>query len=446
MFWKLTLAAAVIAGIAGAAYFGGVTRAQVETALKSLNPAAPEPGHSAGAGTGAGAAWKPEAKPAWTGTISLTKADRDAIGVRTAEVEAQTKPIRLELTGRTAYDDTTLTKIRPRFDTRVEKVYATVGDKVKKGDPLVELYSTELAQAKSDYQIKYVQWQHDVKLLAARKKLHEQGAVSTQVLVDSQNDEQKSRLDFIFATDKLQVFNVPERDTAPLLKGLSDTVRDLDALTNLTEKARMTMLSPADGYVIERDVVPGNLYDTSSVLMTIAPLDHLWVWINVYENDQDKVHLKQTMEIQFPFLKETVKGRVEYVANEVSKDTRAVRVRASVPNPGVHLKADMLVKALLDIPPVPGQTVVPRQSVVTFNGVYYVFVERPNDASGERGKDGDDVRRYERRKIEIAQENTDTVVVHSGLKPGEVVATTGSLILSQVYEDNQIADTGLPDT
>ena len=38
-----------------------------------------------------------------------------------------------------------------------------------------------------------------------------------------------------------------------------------------------------------RDVVPGNFYDSNDVLMVIAPLDHLFVWVNVYEADQAKV-------------------------------------------------------------------------------------------------------------------------------------------------------------
>lgn len=443
MFWKLTIAVVAIAGIAGAVYLSGFTRAQLVTAIKSLNLSSPSAEqHPPGPG------WKPEAKPPWNGTISLTKPQRDAIGVRTVDVTAQTKPIKLELTGRTAYDDSTLIKIRSRFDTRVEGVYVKLGDTIKTGDRLLELYSNDLAQAKSDYQTKYVQWQHDVKLLSAREKLHKEGAVSTQQLVDTQNDEQKSRLDFILAGDKLIGYKVPEEDIQPLLRGLSDKVTNLDTLTNVKDKARMTMLSPADGFVIKRDVVKGNFYETSADLMTIAPMDHLWVWINVYELDQDKVHLNQTMEIQFPFLKESIKGRVEYVANEVDKETRAVKVRATVPNPGVHLKADMLVKAQLDIPPLPGQTIVPRQAVVTFNGVSYVFVRKPKDVSASSSSDdkGEDVDEFERRRIEVAQENTDFVVVRSGLKPGEVVATAGSLILSQIYEDSRTVDSGLPDT
>src|SRR5262249_56243430 len=120
--------------------------------------------------------------------------------------------------------------------------------------------------------------------------------------------------------------------------------------------------------------VPGNLYDTNDVLMTIAPLDHLFVWVNVYEADQVKVKIGQDMEIKFPYSNETVLGKVQYVAPEVSKDTRAIKIRATVPNVDGKLKSDMLVRASVEIPPVDGWTVIPRAAMVVMNGNEYAFV------------------------------------------------------------------------
>ena len=39
------------------------------------------------------------------------------------------------------------------------------------GSPLVDLFSTELAAAKNDYQTAFVQWQHDQRLLKMKEKL-----------------------------------------------------------------------------------------------------------------------------------------------------------------------------------------------------------------------------------------------------------------------------------
>src|SRR3954468_18794703 len=369
MFWKLTLAITLVAGLGGAAYLSGVSKKQVREVWESLSAAAlsrVEKGEGRSKAV-EGPPAKVEPRPPWDGLVTMAKDKELAIGLHLATVSAQTEPIKLELTGRTAYDPDTLTKVRPRFDTLVVKVHAILGQHVSKGDPLVDLYSTDLAQAKSDFQTKFVQWQHDKKLYDLRQKLVETGAISQQLWVDTQNDEQKSRLDYNLALDKLQVYEVPREQIDPLLEKLGDNAIESRHFGDISQKAKMTLRAKTDGIVIEREVVPGNFYETSNVLMVIAPLDHLWVLVNVYELDQDKVSVGQTMEIQFPFLEEKIQGSVQYVANEVSKDTRAVRGRATIRTPRAKLKSDMLVKAILDIKPLPGQTSIPRVSMVAIN-------------------------------------------------------------------------------
>jgi cobalt-zinc-cadmium efflux system membrane fusion protein len=149
----------------------------------------------------------------------------------------------------------------------------------------------------------------------------------------------------------------------------------------------------------------------------------------------------QTLEIQFPFLAEKIEGKVQYVANEVSKETRAVKIRASIPNPGARLKSDMLVKAILDIPPKAGQTRIPRLAMVSAGGTDYVFVRKPRATSDHDSKD-QPVDRFERRVVEVAQENHDKVIVCRGLKAGEEIVTLGSLILAQLYDDALTVATG----
>src|SRR5262249_46366428 len=107
-------------------------------------------------------------RPPWDGLVRIHPDEARSIGLLVLPVRPQVEPIKLELPGRTAYDPNSLTKIRPRFDTLVEKVRAELGQKVKKGDPLVDLHSTDLAAAKNDFQTAYVQWQHDLTLRMLR--------------------------------------------------------------------------------------------------------------------------------------------------------------------------------------------------------------------------------------------------------------------------------------
>ena len=71
-----------------------------------------------------------------------------------------------------------------------------------------------------------------------------------------------------------------------------------------------------------------------------------------------------------------------------------------------------------------------------------VFVREPQTAEPSAGTEGGS-RKFRRVKIQVAQENADYVVVADGLKGGQDVVTNGSLILSQLYEDQAMTSTGL---
>ncbi|AGA31280.1 efflux RND transporter periplasmic adaptor subunit [Singulisphaera acidiphila] len=363
----------------------------------------------------------PADRPPWDGLVTLKERGRASMGIETTNVAPQTDPIRLELLGTSEYDSETLSQIRFMFKGRVDKVYKTVGQTVKKGDPLIDLYSTELAETKSAYEIKRIQWTYDKNLLDARKLLVQGQSIAQQLFAETQNSEMKSRREYEVARDNLLVYGLSEAEVEEV-KGQVGS-----------QKARMTLRSPADGIIITRDVVVGNLYDEDDTLLVIAPLDHLWVWGNVFESDIDLVHLGQSWEVHFPFLNHKLVGKVEYISNRVDPGTHAVRIRTSVPNPEGRLKADMLVRGLLDVPPVAGWTVIPRTALVVADRQYYVFVK----VSGQADK-------YERRTVGVAQEKEDHVVVETGLRAGEEIVSVGSLLVAQLYDDLKTVQTGAP--
>ena len=76
-------------------------------------------------------------------------------------VKAAPQPTVLSLHGTTFLVPEMIVRIQPPFDCRIDKVLVDLGSVVKVGDPLVELFSTEIASAKSEYEMAYSQWKHD---------------------------------------------------------------------------------------------------------------------------------------------------------------------------------------------------------------------------------------------------------------------------------------------
>ena len=349
------------------------------------------------------------------GILTLGEKAVEGMGLETVAVVPQTEPIRLELLGTTEYDSDNQTRIRPLFKGRVDRVYAKVGQLVKKGEPLIEFYSTDLAEAKNACEIERIQWVFCNNLLKVRENLSKTNAISRQSYLEAQNDEMKNLREYEVARDKLLVYGLTDEEVAKV----KDEVG--------SQKARMTFRSPASGIVIIRDVVPGNIYDDDDTLLVIEPLDHLWVWGNVFESDLDLVKLGQSWEIQFPFQTERLHGKVEYISNNVDPGTHAVRIRTSIANNEGRIKSDMLVRGTLEIAPNPNFTVIPRTSLIVNAGLYYAFVKLPGSSTG-----------YRRVPVKVAQEKDDHVVIESGLKAGEEVASVGALFLDQLFDNAQV--------
>ena len=164
---------------------------------------------------------------------------------------------------------------------------------------MLDLSSTDLAAAKNDFQTAYVQWQHDLRLLKLREERAKVVDDPRQLLIDTRNDEKKSRLAFTTAKEKLRVGEVPEEQIDALIKNLGDLQKP-DQIHDAADKKKLTSRSPIDGIVIQRNVVAGNFYDSKDVLMVIAPLDHLLVWANVPKHDVEKVEVGQEIEITVP--------------------------------------------------------------------------------------------------------------------------------------------------
>ena len=84
---------------------------------------------------------------------------------RPGNAEGKNSPSLLRVAGTTDFVPDSVVQVRAPIDCRVDKVLVALGSQVKKGDPLLELFSTELAEGKNGYLLAISQWEHDKKML-----------------------------------------------------------------------------------------------------------------------------------------------------------------------------------------------------------------------------------------------------------------------------------------
>ncbi len=152
------------------------------------------------------------------------------------------------------------TQVRPPFDGRVEKVLVKVGQTVKKGDPLLELESTSIESAKTEYKIALRETERAQAGLRRTRERQAQGFGTESQVLAAQNAEDECRLRVHVAEDKLRVYGMTEEQIKIIPK------------EDDNHRARFTVRSRVDGRVTRIAAEPGNYYDKDTELMVIEPI------------------------------------------------------------------------------------------------------------------------------------------------------------------------------
>ncbi len=180
----------------------------------------------------------------------------------------------------------------------------------------------------------------------------------------------------------------------------------------------MAMLAPVDGFVIEKNIVQGQMVDAGMTLYRLADLGIVWVFAQVYEQDLPYVQLGQEATVKLASLPDReFRGRVTYIYPNVDEKTRTAKVRLEFENPGYFLKPGMFVSAQITSELEPSALLVPDSAVLRSGEKNTVFVALPG------GK-------FEARTVMLGPEaEQDRYEVASGLQEGERVVTSGQFML-----------------
>ncbi len=187
--------------------------------------------------------------------------------------------------------------------------------------------------------------------------------------------------------------------------------------------------APFAGRAVAKEATRGELITPEHVLFTVANLDQVWLWVDVYERDLRRVRIGETVEARFDaWPGETFTGQLAYLADQLDPASRTVRARVDLPNPAGRLKPGMFARVLLSGGGEDGAQAVlavPRVAVQRHDQMAVVFV-RTGDT------------RFERRRVELGQASDELVEIRTGLAAGEEVVTEGAFLLKSQASADQL--------
>lgn len=311
-----------------------------------------------------------------------------ASGVRVEEVKRRPMSRTIRAVGQVTYDERLLHNLNAKFMGWVEKLYVDyTGKSVKKGDPLMEIYSPDLVTTQEEY------------LLALRHRKGLQASNVPEARAEADELVQSARRRLLF-------FDVPQHE-----------IDDLEQRG--APKKTLMLHSPATGVVIEKSVLAGTQVMPGAPLFKIADLSNVWVLADVYQYELAWVKPGMGAEVELSYLPgKAFAGRVTYVYPYLNTETRTVKVRVEVPRRAglAEIRPDMFATVVLRSPLAVEAVAVPEQAII-HSGTRNVAVMALGGGY------------FEPREVKLGVAAEGYVEVLEGIQPGEQIVTTSQFLI-----------------
>jgi membrane fusion protein, copper/silver efflux system len=319
------------------------------------------------------------------GPVSLTSAQAERIGVTFATAEGASIGRMVRTVGQVTFDETRVKTISPKIDGWIEQLYVNAtGQYVARGQALFTIYSPMLVTAQEE-------------LLLARRLVAD--------VADGTVEAARGAEDLLAAARRRLLY----WDISP------DEVARIERTGEV--RRALTLRSPVSGFVVEKPVFAGQRIMAGDAIYKVADLSVIWVEGEVFERDLPVVRVGQRMTAQFHGSREAdFAGRIAYIYPTVNPETRTVRIRVTLPNPGGQLKPGMYATLTIEGTAAASAVTVPRSALLSTGERNIVFVRRD---------DG----RLEPRLVTPGRIGEDRIEILSGVGAGETVVASATFLV-----------------
>lgn len=281
--------------------------------------------------------------------------------------------------------------VAPEVGGRITQVFFEPGATVNAGDPLVQLNDAPERGDLANYQAQ-------ARLAAANlgrdKALSARDFQSRQVV-----DQQQSLLDQAEA-------NIAKTEA---------------------QIAQKLIRAPFSGQLGVRQMNLGGYVNPGGVIVTLTDLSALWVNFNLPEQVSSRIHVGQAARIRVDAYPGRIfQAKVTAIEPQISTQTRTILVQATMDNADHALFPGMFANVDIMLPEMPNVVTVPETAVdysLYGDSVFVIHEAGKNDQ-------GQPALRVTRTFVKIGDRFDGKVAILSGLNPGDRVAASGQLKLT----------------
>jgi membrane fusion protein, heavy metal efflux system len=290
-------------------------------------------------------------------------------------------------------------EIASPFAGRITKSYVRLGQLVKIDDPIFEISSPSYYEAGKTYYQTRQEMQLAEKNLRRKKDLFANGVGIEKEVEEAEVAFDLASKEFENSVASLKVFRVKPEE---LVLGQPLIVR-----------------SPINGEIVENNIVLGQyLREDAKPVAIVAELSKIWVVGQLKEKDINSIRESDSVVIRLTGLPDIrINGRVYYISELLDEETRSVQVFIECLNSNRVMKPGMYVSAEFSRSN-DHSILIPSSSVFQAEDNSYVFIQADSDM-------------FVKRRIDIKAPADGSLIVKSGLKPGDRIVTKGGILLSE---------------
>jgi len=324
--------------------------------------------------------------------VHVDAATQQKLGVRLANAVEKRLTHLVQTHGTISFDQSTVSRINPKFDGWIRKLNVhAIGDRVRAGDVIYEIYSPDLIARQRDY-LKLVE-----RRIQLRKMLPDPGATENETVMMLAQESLRARQRLFY-----------EDIDADTLREIESRKEPLDIVP---------IRATRDSVVTEIGAREGSFVNSMTSVVSLADVSKVWIDITLYEDqlqwvkDRDVV----TARVDSPTTREFT-GPLHIASALLDPQTRTVRGRMEIANPHGQLRPGQYAEITVQTQPHKGLA-VPRTALLR-TGAGELVMRHTGDGH------------FIPTAVHAGVESTFWVEIRDGLHPGDEVAVNGQFLLA----------------
>ena len=353
---------------------------------------------------------RPQPAPAGAsalGTVHLTDSALAGTGIRLQAAALGAVAVQVDVPAEIQFNPDQVAHVSSLVSGQIQAVEVAVGDSVAPDQPMIELNSVELGQARAELSRARSMLDVAEQNRERQERLRAEGISSERSYLEAELAYEQAQAERDAASSRLRVFGV-RGGSGPSL----------------------TLQSPIGGVVVERHATRGENVSPDETLLVVADVSSVWVIGRVYEQQIAGVTpgMRATLTLS-AYPGREWSGRVDFVGMALDEGTRTLPIRVELQNPDGALRPGLFgTLALSSDTTARSSALVPLDAVQDIDGVPVVFVE--GDHAGE----------YVATRVALGPQDATRVEVEDGLTPGQRVVVEGAFALKSELLRGDLGD------